>query len=108
MLSSSNAGKESSIKWTRDGGEMNSKLTVSPDSTIGVGIGAKYTGPVKQISYSVFSAFPKAAADMYYYGIELFFGSIYKIIKGDIPFKKAIGGLLKLRRSQPSLLKADS
>jgi regulator of sigma E protease len=91
-----NANKEAQVKWLRSGQEMSAMVKVAPDSTIGVGIGAKYEGPVKEIRYSVFSAFPKAASDMYYYGVELFFGSIFKIIKGDIPFKKAIGGPEKI------------
>ena len=92
----SNANKEVEIAWTRDGKEMSGKITPSGDSTIGIGIAGEYTGPVQEISYNVFSAVPKAAGDMYYYGIEVFFGSMAKIFKGDIPFNKAIGGPIKI------------
>lgn len=91
-----NANKESNIKWLRGGIEMNSNITPSIDSTIGIGIAAKYEGPVKTESYNVINAIPKAAYDMYYYGIEVFFTSIFKIFKGDIPFNKAIGGPVKI------------
>lgn len=90
------AGHEVDITWTRDGQEMTARITPSGDSTIGVGIAGKYEGPVKEISYNVIEAIPKAGYDMYYYGIEVFFGSMGKIFKGDIPFNKAIGGPIKI------------
>lgn len=99
-LIKSNVNKESSISWTRDGKTMSSKVTpILPDSTIGIEISAKYEGPVKYIKYSVFTAFPKAASDLYYFGFEVFFKSIAKVIKGDIPFKKAIGGPVKIAQA---------
>lgn len=95
-LIKANANKTSEIKWTRDGQVMSGMVTPGVDSTIGIGISAKYEGPVKTEDYNVISAVPKAASDMYYYGVEVFFSSIYKIIKGDIPFNKAIGGPVKI------------
>lgn len=92
----SNAGKEVDVTWQRDGQEMSGKITPAGDSTIGVGIAAKYDGPVKTVEYNVFNAVPKAADDMYYYGVEVFFGSMAKIFSGDIPFNKAIGGPIKI------------
>ena len=78
---------------------MECNLTPSPDSTIGVLISAKYVGPTKEIKYNVISAIPKAGYDMYHFGIELFFKTIAKIIKGDVPFKKAIGGPVKIAQA---------
>lgn len=95
-----NANKESEITWLRDGKTMTSKVTPQlPDSTIGIEISAKYDGPIRHIKYGVFSAFPKAASDLYYFGFEVFLKSIAKVIKGDIPFKKAIGGPVKIAQA---------
>lgn len=94
-----NAGKLSQIKWTRSSNEMNCQITPSQDSTIGIILSAKYTGPTKEIKYNVISAIPKAGYDMYHFGIELFFKTISKIIKGDVAFKKAIGGPIKIAQA---------
>ncbi len=87
-----NANKEVNLKWIRNGAEMNSKVLVSADSTIGIDISSKYEGSVKELRYNVITAIPHAFNDMYYFGVEVFFKSIGKVIIGDIPFKKAIGG----------------
>lgn len=99
-LIKANANKESDIAWIRDGKVMTSKVTPQlPDSTIGIEIAAKYEGPIRHIKYGVISAFPKAFSDLYYFGFEVFFKSIAKVIKGDIPFKKAIGGPVKIAQA---------
>ncbi len=94
-----NSSSENQLKWTRNSVEMNCSITPSSDSTIGVLISSKYTGPVKEIRYNALTAVPKAAYDMYHFGIELFFKTISKIIKGDVPFKKAIGGPIKIAQA---------
>ncbi len=94
-----NAQKDSKIEWIRNGQNFNATVKPLPDSTIGIVLSSIYTGPVKEINYNILSAIPKAASDLYYYGIEIFFKSIAKIIKGDIPFKKAIGGPIKIAQA---------
>jgi regulator of sigma E protease len=99
-LIKANVNKETDITWLRDNKPMTSKVTPQlPDSTIGIELTAKYEGPIKHIKYGVFSAVPKAASDLYYFGFEVFFKSIAKVIKGDIPFKKAIGGPVKIAQA---------
>ncbi len=95
-LIKNSTGKQSMIEWTRDGAHMSASVIPAADSAIGIQLGEKYTGPEKVIRYNVISAIPKSANDMYYFGIELFYKSIVKIIKGDIEFKKAIGGPIKI------------
>lgn len=90
------ADQSTTIQWKREDKAMTSVITVDSDSTIGVGIGASYQGPTQEIRYNIFSAIPKAFDDTYYYGIEVFFGSMAKIFKGDIPFNKAVGGPVKI------------
>jgi len=94
-----NTNRQFNLKWMRNSSQMECNLTTSPDSTIGVVISEKYTGPTKEIKYNVISAIPKAGYDMYHFGIELFFKTIAKIIKGDVPFKKAIGGPVKIAQA---------
>lgn len=95
-----NAGIEKELSWTRNGENKSCMITPSQaDSTIGVMLAAKYTGPVDEITYNAITAIPKAGYDMYHFGIELFFKTIGKIIAGDVPFKKAIGGPVKIAQA---------
>jgi len=94
-----NANTKSKLVWNRDGTIMESPVTPGSDSAIGVLLSEKYTGPEKIISYNVFTAVPKTFKDLYYYGGEIFVKSVVKIIKGDIPFKKAIGGPVKIAKA---------
>ena len=91
--------QETEIKWLRDGKIFSA--IVKPDSagTIGIGITSKYEGPSKVVTYNVLTAFPKAAKDMYFYGFEVFVKSIVKIIKGEVAFRKAIGGPIKIAQA---------
>lgn len=100
------ANKEVDLKWMRNGAQMTAKVLVSADSTIGIDISTKYEGSIKEVKYNVITAIPHAFGDMYYFGVEVFFKSIGKVITGDIPFKKAIGGPIKI--AQASAQSAES
>lgn len=91
----SNWDKEFNITWLRDGKEMSGEIHPDADSTIGVGVG-KYTGAVKKLKFNVITAIPEGAGDLYNYGVVLFLKSMWKIIKGDIAFSKAVGGPIKI------------
>ncbi|MCC6865825.1 MAG: RIP metalloprotease RseP [Ignavibacteria bacterium] len=91
----SNAGKDIAVKWNRNGAIMNGNVKPEADSTIGIGIG-KYTGIVKDIKFNVITAVPQGFNDLWHYGIVLFVKSMWKIIKGDIAFSKAVGGPVKI------------
>lgn len=91
----SNAGKDIAVSWNRNGTTMNGVVKPEADSTIGIGIG-KYTGTVKNIEYNVISAVPQGLSDLWHYGVVLFVKSMWKIIKGDIAFSKAVGGPVKI------------
>jgi len=101
-----NVNKEIELKWLRNGTQMASMVLVGADSTIGIDISTKFEGNLKEVKYNVISAIPHAFSDMYYYGVEVFFKSIGKVITGDIPFKKAIGGPIKI--AQASAQSAES
>jgi regulator of sigma E protease len=91
-----NASSDIKIKWQRNNEIMTGVVLPDPDSTIGVMIGSIYTGPVTHISYNVITAFPEGAKRLYNYGVVLFVKTIWKIIKGNIAFSKAVGGPVKI------------
>jgi regulator of sigma E protease len=90
-----NPNKEISVKWMRGSGEMTGTVKPDADSTIGIAIGS-YTGTVKNIHYNVLTAVPQGVNDLWHYGVVLFVKSMWKIIKGDIAFSKAVGGPVKI------------
>lgn len=92
----SSAGKDINLKWQRGNDVMSGKVMPDAvDSTIGIGVG-KFTGTIKNIKFNVISAIPEGASDLWNYGVVLFLKSMWKIIKGDIPFSKAVGGPVKI------------
>ncbi len=91
----SNADKNIELVWTRGGQQMSGSVHPDPDSTIGVAIG-RYVGAIKTIHYNVLTAAPAGFNDLYNYGVVLFLKSMWKIIKGDIAFSKAVGGPIKI------------
>ncbi|HEY3249703.1 MAG TPA: RIP metalloprotease RseP [Ignavibacteria bacterium] len=91
----SNSGKDIELKWKRSQNEMSATIKPDADSTIGIVVG-KYTGTVKTLNYNVFTAVPQGFSDLWHYGIVLFVKSMWKIIKGDIAFSKAVGGPVKI------------
>ncbi len=94
-LIKSNWNNDIKLTWIRDGKDMSAVVRPDPDSTIGIGVG-KYIGSLKNINFNVISAVPEGASDLYNFGVVLFLKSMWKIIKGDIPFSKAVGGPIKI------------
>ena len=91
----SSANNNLSLKWVRNGQELSAVVKPDADSTLGIGVG-KYVGSIKKINYNVISAVPEGFSDLYNYGVVLFLKSMWKIIKGDIAFSKAVGGPIKI------------
>jgi regulator of sigma E protease len=91
----SSPNKDISVKWIRGSNEMSGTVKPDADSTIGIAIGS-YTGTVKTTKYGVISAIPQGFNDLWHYGVVLFVKSMWKIIKGDIAFSKAVGGPVKI------------
>ena len=90
-----NGDKVANLKWQRDGKEYSGTVQPDADSTIGIGIG-NYVGATQIINYNVISAIPAGAKELYNYGVVIFLKSMWKIIRGDIPFTKAVGGPIKI------------
>lgn len=91
----SSPNRDISVKWIRGSNEMSGTVKPEADSTIGIAIGS-YTGTIKTTHYNVISAIPQGFNDLWHYGVVLFVKSMWKIIKGDIAFSKAVGGPVKI------------
>lgn len=89
------ANDKISLNWKRDGQEMSAIVKPDADSTLGIAVG-NYVGAVKKINFNVLTAVPEGFSDLYNYGVVLFLKSMWKIIKGDIAFSKAVGGPIKI------------
>jgi len=90
-----NAGKRITIAYKRGETEHSGTITVRRDGRIGIIISSVYTGPVRHVSYNVFTAIPEAVKDAGS-ATWLFAKSIWQIIVGRIPFSKAVGGPIKI------------
>jgi regulator of sigma E protease len=94
-LLKANWDKDINLKWMRNGVEMSGTVHPDIDSTIGVGVG-QFTGTIKTMRFNVITALPEGFKDLYNYGVVLFLKSMWKIIKGDIAFSKAVGGPIRI------------
>ncbi len=102
---SSNPGKELQVVVQRDNEEVNLLVTPGTDAKIGVAIGSVFMGETQMRTYGAFESV--------YYGwkdIEkmtaLTFSMIGKVFTGDVEFKKAFGGPIKI--AQIAAKSADS
>ena len=104
-LISENAGKEIQLVVKRENEELNISVTPGDDAKIGVAIGPVFLGKTQMRTYGAFESV--------YYGwkdIEkmtaLTFSMIGKVFTGDVEFKKAFGGPIKI--AQIAAKSADS
>lgn len=90
-----NKQKEVAIKILRDKDTSLIAVTPGEDGKIGISIGTVFTGKVENIKYGFFESF--------YYGwlditkmTELTFNMLGKVFSGNVEFKKAFGGPIKI------------
>ena len=102
---SANPGKELQVVVQRDDEEVNLSVIPGEDAKIGVAIGSVFMGETQMRTYGAFESV--------YYGwkdIEkmtaLTFSMIGKVFTGDVEFKKAFGGPIKI--AQIAAKSADS
>jgi regulator of sigma E protease len=102
---SANSGKELQVVVQRDDEEVNLSVIPGEDAKIGVAIGSVFMGETQMRTYGAFESV--------YYGwkdIEkmtaLTFSMIGKVFTGDVEFKKAFGGPIKI--AQIAAKSADS
>ncbi|MCX8105060.1 MAG: RIP metalloprotease RseP [Ignavibacterium album] len=105
QLISSNKGSEITVKVLRDKDTTTLAVVPNDEGKIGVAIGTVFTGKVHYKTYGFFESF--------YYGwldivrmTDLTFSMLGKVFSGNIEFKKAFGGPIKI--AQYAAKSADS
>uniref|UniRef100_A0A832G2L7 Zinc metalloprotease n=1 Tax=Ignavibacterium album TaxID=591197 RepID=A0A832G2L7_9BACT len=105
QLISSNKGNEINVKVLREKDTTNLAVIPNDEGKIGVAIGTVFTGNVHYKTYGFFESF--------YYGwldivrmTDLTFSMLGKVFSGNIEFKKAFGGPIKI--AQYAAKSADS
>jgi regulator of sigma E protease len=105
QLISSNKGNEITVKVLREKDTTYLAVVPNDEGKIGVAIGTVFTGKVKYKTYGFFESF--------YYGwldivrmTDLTFNMLGKVFSGNIEFKKAFGGPIKI--AQYAAKSADS
>jgi regulator of sigma E protease len=89
------AGKEIHLEWKRGEARYRGQVVPTEEGFIGIRLGAKYSGPVQHISYSVFEAVPAGLHDVYEMSL-LFFSNVYHLFTGKVSFSKSVGGPIKI------------
>lgn len=87
--------KEISITWIRGSDTLSGFTTPTSEGRIGIGIGMIYTGPKKQIEYSIFEAFPAGVRNTVF-ATTLFSHGMQQLITGKTKFSESIGGPVKI------------
>jgi len=90
-LINKNAGKTISLSWKRESQVMSDSTPVTKEGRIGIRLGSRYTGPARQIKYSIFQAFPQAVNDLGQ-SVHLFYLTFSKIFSGKASFRESVGG----------------
>ncbi len=105
QIISSNKGSEIKVKVLRENDTTNLAVVPNDEGKIGVAIGTTFTGKVHYKTYGFFESF--------YYGwldivrmTDLTFSMLGKVFSGNIEFKKAFGGPIKI--AQYAAKSADS
>jgi regulator of sigma E protease len=104
-LISSNPGKEILLVVKRDKEELNIAVTPGDDAKIGVAIGPVFIGKTQLRTYGFFGSIGQGWKDIEKM-TALTFSMIGKVFTGNVEFKKAFGGPIKI--AQMAAKSADS
>ncbi|MBI3788858.1 MAG: RIP metalloprotease RseP [Ignavibacteriales bacterium] len=85
------AGTEVLLKWKRGEVQQEARVTPTVEGRIGVALGAMYTGPIQNMRYSIFEAFPQGIRDAWEMS-WLNLKSIFQIFTGKVSFSKSVAG----------------
>ena len=94
---STNSDKTFPVKILRENDTLNIAVTPGLDGKIGIQIVDSYAGPVEYLSYGFFSSITHSFEQVYLY-TALTFNMIGSVISGDIEFKNAFGGPVKIAK----------
>ncbi|MFN0157737.1 MAG: RIP metalloprotease RseP [Bacteroidota bacterium] len=89
------AGKPLNVEWRRGTEIMSGTTTPSEDGRIGIAFGARYTGPVTRLEYSLFEAVPEGVKDIVG-ATGLFFQQMGQLVTGKAAFSQSVGGPIKI------------
>lgn len=104
-LITSNAGKEIQLLVKRENKELNVSVTPGSDSKIGVAIATVFDGKTQMRTYGFFASIGQGWKDIEKM-TALTFSMIGKVFTGNVEFKKAFGGPIKI--AQMAAKSADS
>ncbi|MDD8018679.1 MAG: RIP metalloprotease RseP, partial [Bacteroidota bacterium] len=90
-----NPSKEVTLVIRRDKELRTIPVTPSSEGLIGIGVGARYTGPTLIVKYGLFESFPKGVKQTVGATV-LFARSIWQLIVGKADFSKSVGGPIKI------------
>jgi regulator of sigma E protease len=94
-LVKASAGKEITIDWKRGSDLLHGKTVTTDDGRIGISYGARYSGPVLHVQYSVLEAVP--AGTSYMVNVTwVFLQQMWQIISGKTAFTQSVGGPIKI------------
>ena len=74
---------------------MTGTTTPTEEGRIGISFGARYTGPVKKIEYTLFEALPEGIKEIVTVS-GLLLQNIGQIITGKTAFSKSVGGPIRI------------
>jgi regulator of sigma E protease len=90
-----NAGKAISVEWRRGNEVMRGTTTPTDDGRIGIGFGARYTGVVTRVQYTLLEALPEGVKFMVNV-TGIFVQQVWQIITGKTAFSQSVGGPIKI------------
>jgi len=94
-LVAQNAGKEMLLEWRRGAETMRGNVVPSAEGRIGISFGARYTGPVTKIQFTLLGALPEGVKYMANVSV-LFVQQMWQIVTGKTAFSQSVGGPIKI------------
>jgi regulator of sigma E protease len=94
-LVAQNAGKEMRLEWKRGTEMMRGSVVPSAEGRIGISFGARYTGPVTKIEFTLLGALPEGVKYMANVSV-LFVQQMWQIVSGKTAFSQSVGGPIKI------------
>jgi len=91
----SNAGKSIVLALKRQDSILSSQVSVGPDSTIGVALGAAYIGPIDHKDYNLFEATGQGMKSVLG-TVDLIWSTLKRVFRGVVAPDKALGGPLTI------------
>ncbi len=89
------AGKPLRVEWKRNGTLMGGETVPTEDGKIGIGYGARYSGPVSTVKYGLWEAFPVGLRYMLNMS-GIFLQQMWHLITGKVSVSQSVGGPIRI------------